>query len=406
MDFAALPPEINSGRMYAGPGSGPMVAGAIAWDGLAAELYSAAISYHSAVVGLTSGAWVGPSSASMAVAASTNVAWMTATAAQAEQVAAQAKAAAAAFEAAFAMTVPPPVIAANRSLLALLVATNILGQNTPAITATEAHYMEMWAQDVAAMYGYASASATATAMTPFAPPASTTNSAGLASQAAAVTEAAGTAAGSAQTTLSQLTSAVPAALQGLASPAASTSGLSGISDGVSLLQALEGPFQILALAGNDILIPPAASLGFTSGILVDAAAAPGLANAVGSTTAPAAAALVGEATPLGSPGIGIGTSSGAVTAGSGNAASIGGLSVPQAWTPAIRPAAAALPGTAMGDAALPGTAMGDAAASNAAGPAVLGGLPRTGASVRAKRGIIFGDGIRPWKVIPLRGYTG
>jgi PPE-repeat protein len=394
MDFAALPPEINSGRMYAGPGSGPMVAAAVAWDGLAAELYSAAYSYHSAVAGLTSGAWLGPSSASMAAAASTNVAWMTTTAAQAEHVAAQAKAAAAAFEAAFAMTVPPPVIAANRSLLASLVATNILGQNTPAITATEAHYMEMWAQDVAAMYGYASASATATTMTPFTPPPSTTNSAGLASQAAAVSEAAGTSAGSAQTTLSQLISAVPAALQGLASPAASTSGLSGISDGVSLLQTLEGPVQIVALAGNDVLIPPAATLGFTSGVLVDVPAASGLANAVGSATAPTAAALVGEATPFGSAGIGI--SSGAVTAGWGNAASIGALSVPQAWTPAIRPAAFALPDTTIGD----------AAASNAAGPAVLGGLPRTGASVRAKRGIICGDGIHPLKVIPLLGYTG
>ncbi|WP_155772044.1 PPE domain-containing protein, partial [Mycobacterium asiaticum] len=26
MDYAVLPPEINSGRMYAGAGSGPMVA--------------------------------------------------------------------------------------------------------------------------------------------------------------------------------------------------------------------------------------------------------------------------------------------------------------------------------------------------------------------------------------------
>ncbi|AWK54801.1 MULTISPECIES: PPE domain-containing protein, partial [Mycobacterium tuberculosis complex] len=26
MDFGALPPEINSGRMYCGPGSGPMLA--------------------------------------------------------------------------------------------------------------------------------------------------------------------------------------------------------------------------------------------------------------------------------------------------------------------------------------------------------------------------------------------
>ncbi|WP_141772089.1 PPE domain-containing protein, partial [Mycobacterium tuberculosis] len=25
MDFGALPPEINSGRMYCGPGSGPML---------------------------------------------------------------------------------------------------------------------------------------------------------------------------------------------------------------------------------------------------------------------------------------------------------------------------------------------------------------------------------------------
>ncbi|WP_140908204.1 PPE domain-containing protein, partial [Mycobacterium tuberculosis] len=28
MDFGALPPEINSGRMYCGPGSGPMLAAA------------------------------------------------------------------------------------------------------------------------------------------------------------------------------------------------------------------------------------------------------------------------------------------------------------------------------------------------------------------------------------------
>lgn len=47
MDFAALPPEINSGRMYAGPGSEPMLAAAGAWDSLAAELYSAATYYQS-----------------------------------------------------------------------------------------------------------------------------------------------------------------------------------------------------------------------------------------------------------------------------------------------------------------------------------------------------------------------
>jgi PPE-repeat protein len=105
--------------------------------------------YQSAVEGLTSG-WQGPSSMSMATAAAPYVAWMRASAAQAEQTAAQAKVAAAGYETAFAATVPPPAIEANRALLISLIATNILGQNTPGIAATEFHYAEMWAQDAAA----------------------------------------------------------------------------------------------------------------------------------------------------------------------------------------------------------------------------------------------------------------
>jgi PPE-repeat protein len=57
MDYAALPPEINSGRMYAGPGSGPMLAGAAAWDRLAAELSSAAANYSSVISELTDEVW-------------------------------------------------------------------------------------------------------------------------------------------------------------------------------------------------------------------------------------------------------------------------------------------------------------------------------------------------------------
>ena len=166
MDFGIYPPEINSGRMYTGPGSGPMLAAAQAWGSLADELYTAASAYQSVVSELTSGSWSGPSSTSMTAAAGTYVEWLSATAAQAEETAAQARAAAAGYEAAFAMTVPPPEIAANRSLLAVLVATNFLGQNTPAIAATEAQYAEMWAQDAVAMYGYAGSSAAATVLTP------------------------------------------------------------------------------------------------------------------------------------------------------------------------------------------------------------------------------------------------
>ena len=225
MDFGALPPEVNSARMYAGPGAGPMLAAAVAWDHLAADLHSTAASYQSVVTGLTAGAWQGPASASMAAAAAPYVTWISATAAQCEQVANQARAAVSAYEAAFAMTVPPPLIAANRAQLMALVATNFLGQNTPAIMATEAHYGEMWAQDAAAMYGYAGSSAQATTLAPFIPPQQTTNPGGLAGQAAAVAHATGTSAATHTQTTALSLSTVPQALQTMASPA-SPSGLS------------------------------------------------------------------------------------------------------------------------------------------------------------------------------------
>ena len=185
MDFGALPPEINSGRIYSGPGSAPLLAAATAWDGLASELHSTAASYGSTVSELTSSGWQGPSSASMAAAAAPYTEWLSSTAAQAEQTAFQAQAAAGAYEAAFAASVPPPVIAANRALLASLIATNVLGQNTPAIAATEARYAEMWAQDAAAMYGYAGSSAAASQLTSFTTPPTTTNDSGQATQSAA-----------------------------------------------------------------------------------------------------------------------------------------------------------------------------------------------------------------------------
>src|ERR1700751_3685819 len=192
MDFGALPPEINSGRMYSGPGSGPMLEAPVAWENLAGELYSAAASYSSVITGVTDGSWRGPASTSMAAAAATYVAWMNASATQAQQAATQAEAAASAFETAFAATVPPPVIAANRAQLAMLVATNFLGINTAAIMATEAQYAEMWAQDAGAMYGYAGSSAAAGTLTSLNPPQQNTNPTGLAGQSAAVANSDGT----------------------------------------------------------------------------------------------------------------------------------------------------------------------------------------------------------------------
>ena len=203
------------------------MAAASAWDGLAAELTTAATGYTSVIDELTSSPWLGPASRTMMAAVTPYVSWMSTAGAAAEEAATQARAAAAAFETAFTLTVPPPVVAANRVLLATLVATNFFGQNTPAIAATEAQYMEMWAQDAAAMYGYASSSALATELNQFVDPPNTTNAGAAGDQSAAVAQAtaqpAGQSAQTVATSASQLITAVPQALHQLsAAPAAVT----------------------------------------------------------------------------------------------------------------------------------------------------------------------------------------
>ncbi|OBB87647.1 hypothetical protein A5760_25470 [Mycobacterium colombiense] len=218
MDFGVLPPEVNSGLMYAGPGSGPLLASAAAWDEVAAELESAAAGYSSQISGLTGLTWFGPSSIAMSGAAAPYVAWLQEAAAQAGQTGAQAYAAAAAYEAAFMMTVPPPVIAANRAQLLALIATNFFGQNGPAIAATEAQYMQMWAQDAAAMYAYAADSATASTMTPFDGPPQTTNQSGQDAQARSVAQTAADTTSARTQSLTQMTQSLTTQQANLVDP--------------------------------------------------------------------------------------------------------------------------------------------------------------------------------------------
>ncbi len=166
MSFSLIPPEINSALMYLGAGSGPLLEAATAWDELAADLEATATQYQTAVTNLTTGTWLGPSSAHMASAAEPYIAWMQATATEAAQTGAQAKAAAAAYQTAYASMVPPPVIAANRAELTTLVSNNFLGQNTGAIAQNEANYLEMWIQDALGMDTYQQASTGASAALP------------------------------------------------------------------------------------------------------------------------------------------------------------------------------------------------------------------------------------------------
>lgn len=327
MDFGALPPEINSARMYSGPGSGPLLAAATAWEGLSAELISTASGYDAVVSGLTGEAWSGPAAASMAAAAAPYAAWMGSTASQAEQAAIQARTAAAAYDVAFATTVPPPVVAANRSLLLSLIATNVLGQNTAAIAAAELHYAEMWAQDAGAMYGYAGASASATALTPFAAAPSTTNLTGLGAQAAAATQAG--AGASAQSALSQLIAMVPQALQGLA-----ISGPSAAADSAQALPVLDflagplSPISLFGIGGVPYLLAIQAVLLPMNGsnVIASVARAQGPKpwldeQALGTAEAGTGTRLVSVPGPMASAGV-------------GNSGSVGRMSVPPSWAAA------------------------------------------------------------------------
>ena len=166
--FSVLPPEINSARMYTGAGSGPMLATAAAWDGLAGELGSAAASFSSVTSGLADGSWRGAASRAMSSAAAPYAGWLNQAVAGAETAALQAEAAAAVFEAAQAATVHPLLVAVNRTQLVSMVNTNASGLNAPAIAAVESEYEQMWAQDVAAMSSYyVAASAVVAQLTPW-----------------------------------------------------------------------------------------------------------------------------------------------------------------------------------------------------------------------------------------------
>lgn len=366
MDFAFLPPEINSGRMYEGPGSGPMLSAAAAWDGLAAELHSAAVSYGAVIAELSAGPWLGAASAAMTAAAAPYVAWMRSTASQAEQTATQAKAAAAAYEVTFAAMVPPPVIAANRALLQALVATNLFGQNTPAIAATETLYAEMWAQDATAMYGYAGTSASATSLTPFTPAPQTTN---------------GTpAAASTQPATSQLAST---AVQGLISTAATNAVPASLSD----------------FESNVLFVPSVAQAGLTplntASLFTDLKyddTETNLQNELDSVEdnilatldrngfhPPPDVALESEFTRP------VTAEVPSVTAGLGQAPLVGRLSVPAAWTvaaPEIRLAALTSPSAGLGAApavmaaSSPGTLFSEMTLANMAGRAITGTTTR------------------------------
>jgi PPE-repeat protein len=378
------PPEINSGRMYVGAGAAPLSAAAAAWAQLADVLYTTASAYESVVAGLTAGPWSGPASAAMKAAATPYIEWLSSTAAQAEETAAHATAAVAAYEAAFAATVPPPVIAANRSLVVALVATNFFGQNTSAIAATEAQYAEMWAQDATAMYTYAGSSAAATALTPMTSPRRNTTPGGPVGQATAVSRAVSAPAGDAQgivSGFSQTSSAVPQALQSLAvaAPATTPDPLSTLGNLITTF--VSGPAALVTfgvLTPLDIVSGPVDLPFAVAGALVGSHTDDIVSGWNGEESWPG----TGPAPVREFPATLTNLSPGTVSAGLAQANSVGALSVPRGWTvpvPEVRPIALASSITGIESAAAAPLEVGSSTALSDMGLAGMTGRAMAGA---------------------------
>lgn len=338
IDFGALPPEVNSGRIYAGPGSGSMLAAASAWQATASQLDSVARGYAATIAELQGQAWSGGASSAMSEAAQPYIEWVTTAAALAEETAGQARAAGGAYESALAATVPPALVAANRAQYGALVASNIFGQNTTQIAANESAYGEMWAQDASAMYNYAASSSAATAVTPFSEPPQTTNAGAAPAQAAAVAQAlSGSTSSNTQSTLSQLMSALPQQLQSLAAAGTGTSS----SAATDPFLAADNPLLAAIVAFSQVARPPIYGLAiartFFSGGSYQLAAAR---TAVQDKDPPKISQEDAGGGPAKTQSVAPQGVRGPVLAEVGRSAPIGGLSAPPAWASATPVASA------------------------------------------------------------------
>jgi PPE-repeat protein len=308
MDYLFSPPEVNSTRMYAGPGAGSLLTAAGTWDAVSAELSTTAEGYTSVLSNLTGLEWLGPASQSMMASAAGYIRWLQTTSEQAKQTAMQARTAAAAYEQAYAMTVPPTAVATNRSRLMTLIATNYLGQNTSQIAQIDAQYADYWAQDATAMSNYDSSATSARQLQKFNNPNNSTNESGTQAQNNSVTVA--------NNTANSSTSAVSA----IAGPLQSLLGANPIIPEDATLQdeILAGFAGVNSTYNIEAFVSGVIGAENNLGILPDLGAA--------------AAAPAEIAPALASAPVAGGAGLGSITATLSGANTIGPMSVPASWS--------------------------------------------------------------------------